>query len=78
MIRPAIALAWPLVALLGCQVGTPPPAQNYTPAPAPVASAPETQAQWCRRAAELLANPYGDAFTKQAILETMRNRGCLK
>jgi hypothetical protein len=47
----------------------PAPAQNQTPAPPPFD---------CQAGYRLLANPVADAFLKQAVLEKMRNRGCMQ
>jgi hypothetical protein len=39
---------------------------------------PLTPQQWCENAFLLLANPTVDQYLKQAMLEKMRNRGCLR
>jgi hypothetical protein len=51
-----------------------PPTATAPPAP----QQPLTLAEWCRNSMVLLANPYLDSYAKQALLEMMRNRGCLK
>ena len=42
------------------------------------AEQPLTSQQWCDTAFRLLANPSIDPYLKQATLEKMRNRGCLR
>jgi hypothetical protein len=32
----------------------------------------------CNKGFMLLANPYTDAYLKQALIEKMRNQGCLQ
>jgi hypothetical protein len=39
---------------------------------------PLTPEQWCNTAFRLLANQAIDPYFKQATLEKMRNRGCLR
>jgi hypothetical protein len=58
------------LALAGCAA----PAKPEPPTPA----APMTPAERCQAGGRLLGNPYMDPFQKQAILEMMRNRGCLQ
>jgi hypothetical protein len=36
-----------------------------------------TPQEWCTQAIALLGNRYGDQFQKAALLEAIRNRGCL-
>lgn len=36
-----------------------------------------TAQEWCAQAVVLLGNRHGDPFQKKALLEAMRNRGCL-
>jgi hypothetical protein len=62
------------------------------PAPAPTAPSakPERQLfepppgrqlspqEWCADALRALALPYADSYLKAALLEKIRNRGCLK
>jgi hypothetical protein len=46
--------------------------------PPPVKPVSEmTPAEWCANSARLLGNQWLDPFQKQALLEAMRNRGCL-
>jgi len=39
---------------------------------------PTTVQDWCDQALKLLANPAGSQYLKAALLEKMRNRGCLR
>lgn len=64
-------LALAAVMLTGC-VETKP----ETPAPQRVYDM-NNPAEWCMAAAEALGNPWIDDFRKMALLEMMRNRGCL-
>jgi hypothetical protein len=43
-----------------------------------VEQTPLTPQQWCDTSFRLLANPTIDPYFKQATLEKMRNRGCLR
>jgi hypothetical protein len=44
----------------------------------PTAKEPITEENYCRKAGELLGNPYLDDWRKAALFEMMRNRGCMK
>lgn len=56
-----------LVALVGCTAT--PERTTFV--------APTDPVEWCAEATRLLGDPYVDDFQKVALLEAMRNRGCL-
>ncbi|WP_417272733.1 hypothetical protein [Celeribacter halophilus] len=39
---------------------------------------PQNPTAWCLAASDVLANPWLDDYRKVVLLETMRNRGCMK
>lgn len=53
------------------------PTPKVAPRPAEPPT-PPTPLDWCGQMFQLLGNHYTDPYLKQAALEKMRNRGCLK
>jgi hypothetical protein len=57
------------------------PSSSTTPTAAPIAPTPAPTSaqdqQFCQSGFSMLANPLSDPTLKQAVLEGMRNRGCL-
>lgn len=39
---------------------------------------PKDPTPWCLAASDVLANPWLDDYRKEVLLETMRNRGCMR
>lgn len=66
-----------LVVLVGCA-----PATQTTESQPKTASVPQydpnNPGPWCAAAASFLGNPYGTPAQQMALLELMRNRGCLQ
>lgn len=58
-----------VMVVAGCVEPEPPPPQRVYDMNNP--------AEWCMAAGEALGNPWIDDFRKMALLEMMRNRGCL-
>lgn len=67
--RRLLLAAGAAILLAGCQTEQP-----VQPAALPP---PQTQAEWCAQAGQLLGNPWGEDWQKMAIYEKMRNRGCM-
>ena len=53
---------------------------SYVPLPKPrkIVERPPTQGDWCANAITVLLNPHADEFLRTAVLESARNRGCVK
>lgn len=76
-----IVLAGALLA--GCAGHQPPTTMAVAPSagqpPAmPEVRRPMTAEEFCQKAMTLLGSPYIDPAQKQALIEKMRNRGCLR
>lgn len=39
---------------------------------------PANPTPWCLAASDILADPWLDDYRKEVVLETMRNRGCMR
>jgi hypothetical protein len=57
----------------GCGAGA-----SNPPPPPPEPPAPRTLKEWCNEAMMALDNRYIDPAAKAAVLEAMRERGCMK